>query len=88
MTGPTCRCLPFYRILSRVRFFLPLAAFLVPTAIVGFGFVIPRSCIAGVNEQSVGFALSLVGASIAYWQGVRFALHRCEEKDRSRDAAS
>ena len=34
----------------RLRHLLPLASFVVPTVVIGYGIVIPRSCIAGVNE--------------------------------------
>jgi hypothetical protein len=46
----------------------------VPTVVIGYGFVIPRSCIAGVNELSVGFATAILGACISYVAGVRMAL--------------
>jgi hypothetical protein len=51
----------------------PLIGFVVPTLIIGFGFVIPRSCIAGINELTVGFAATVVGASLTYWLGLRLA---------------
>jgi hypothetical protein len=57
-----------------VRLSLPLVGFVVPTLIIGYGFVIPRSCIAGVNELSVGFATTVIGACITYVVGVRAAL--------------
>ena len=40
----------------KLRLFLPLLGFLIPTLVIGYGFVIPRSCIAGVNELTIGFA--------------------------------
>jgi len=52
--------------------FYPLAAFVVPT-LVAYGVVIPRSCIAGWNAQSIGFATTILGACVAYWSGVRKA---------------
>jgi hypothetical protein len=36
--------------------------------------VIPRSCIAGVDELTVGFAATIVGACVTYVVGVRAAL--------------
>ena len=57
-----------------LKHFYPLFWFLVPTLLIGYGFVIPRSCIAGVNDKSIGFGLALLSASVAYWQGVRLAL--------------
>jgi hypothetical protein len=48
----------------------PLVAFVVPTLVVGFGLVIPRSCIAGVNELTIGFAMTIAGACLTYWLGV------------------
>ena len=57
-----------------LKHFYPLLWFLFPTLLVGYGFVIPRSCIAGVNDKTIGFGLALLSASLAYWQGVRLAL--------------
>ena len=56
------------------RLFLPLVAFLLPTVAIGYGFVIPNSCIAGVNELTVGFAATIVGATATYVVGIRLAL--------------
>jgi ABC-type Fe3+ transport system permease subunit len=52
----------------------PLLGFVVPTVVIGYGFVIPRSCIAGVNELTIGFATTIVGACFTYVLGVRAAL--------------
>jgi hypothetical protein len=60
----------------RFKHFYPLLAFLIPTALIGFGVVIPRSPIAGLNGLTIGFGSALLGASIAYWQGIRIALRR------------
>ncbi len=60
----------------RTRHLVPLVGFIVPTVIIGFGFVIPGSCIAGLNELSVGFATTLAGASVTYVLGLRVALRR------------
>ena len=54
--------------------FVPLVGFLLPSVVIGYGFVIPGSCIAGVNQLSVGFASSLLGACITYWLGIRTVL--------------
>lgn len=56
------------------RSLVPLVAFVVPTVAIGYGIVIPRSCIAGVNELTVGFAATIVGACVTYVVGVRAAL--------------
>lgn len=55
----------------KTRYFLPLLGFVLPTVVIGFGLVIPRSCIAGVNELTVGFGSSILGACLTYWAGVR-----------------
>lgn len=60
----------------RLKHFYPLLAFLIPTILIGYGVVIPRSPIAGLNALTVGFGSSLLGAAIAYWQGIRIALQR------------
>ncbi len=58
------------------RHCLPLLGFVVPTAGIGFGVVIPRSCIAGVNELTLGFAASIAAACVTYLMGVRLALRQ------------
>jgi hypothetical protein len=55
---------------------VPLVGFVVPTVILGYGFVIPRSCIAGVNELTIGFGTSILAACVTYVVGVRQALRR------------
>ncbi len=55
----------------KLRYFLPLAAHIVATVAIGFGQVIPGSCIAGVNALTGGFAASIVSTCIAYWVGMR-----------------
>jgi len=58
----------------KARHFVPLAGFVLPTVLIGYGFVIPRSCIAGVNELTIGFASSIIGACVTYWIGLRAVL--------------
>lgn len=53
--------------------YLPLLGHVVPTLVIGYGFVIPRSCIAGWNELSLGFGLSVVGTCVVYVLGQRAA---------------
>ena len=53
------------------KYFLPLIGFALPTVVIGYGLVIPASCIAGINQLSVGFAATVVGACVTYWAGVR-----------------
>lgn len=55
----------------KLRYFWPLIGFVVPTLGIGFGWVIPRSCIAGINELTIGFLSSVIGACVTYWIGVR-----------------
>ncbi|MBI3770735.1 MAG: hypothetical protein HY271_19880 [Deltaproteobacteria bacterium] len=58
----------------KLRHWTPLLGFVLPTLIIGYGFVIPRSYIAGVNELTVGFATTVAAASLTYWMGVRAVL--------------
>lgn len=58
----------------RLRHVAPLLGFVVPTVAIGYGVVIPRSCIAGVNELTIGFATTILGACITYVLGLRAAL--------------
>jgi hypothetical protein len=66
----------------KLRHFHPLLSFVVPTLFIGYGFVIPRSCIAGVNQLSIGFAPTTVAACFSYWAGVRLALGDREGGER------
>jgi ABC-type Fe3+ transport system permease subunit len=54
---------------------LPLLSYLVPTVVIGYGMVIPGSCIAGWNEYTIGFASSIIGVIPTYISGV-VAAHR------------
>lgn len=63
----------------RFRHLVPLIGFVVPTVVIGYGLVIPRSCIAGVNELTVGFAATIAGACVTYVLGIRAAV-----RDRGR----
>jgi hypothetical protein len=58
----------------KFRHLRPLLGFVVPTVVIGYGVVIPRSAIAGMNELTIGFATTLVGACVTYVVGVRAAL--------------
>jgi len=60
----------------KASYFIPLIGFVVPTLVIGFGFVIPGTCVEGVNELSVGYASTVVGACFTYWLGLRAVLHR------------
>jgi SAM-dependent methyltransferase len=57
----------------KVRYYVPLVGFVLPTLVIGFGFVIPHSCIAGVNHLSVGFASTVFGAVVTYFAGIHSA---------------
>ena len=53
--------------------YLPLLGHVVPTLMIGYGWVIPRSCIAGWNDLTAGFGLSVIGTCLAYVLGQRAA---------------
>ncbi len=55
----------------KLRYLAPLVGFVVPTVGIGYGIVIPRSCIAGVNELTLGFATTIIGACVTYVLGIR-----------------
>ena len=59
----------------KLRYLSPLIGFVVPTLVIGYGFVIPRSCIAGLNELTIGFATTVLGAVLTYAMGIR-VVHR------------
>jgi hypothetical protein len=55
----------------KISYLYPLSGFVVPTIVIGYGFVIPRSCIAGINDLTA----TVIGASLTYLLGVRSVLH-------------
>ena len=54
----------------KIKYFVPLVGFVAPTMIIGYGFVIPNSPIAGVNALTIGFGTTILGACAAYVTGV------------------
>jgi hypothetical protein len=58
----------------KLRYFYPLIGFVLPTLIIGYGLVIPRSCIAGLNDLTLGFATTVLGACLTYWFGLQTAV--------------
>jgi hypothetical protein len=64
-----------------LRHFAPLAGFVLPTVGIGYGVVIPRSCIAGLNELTLGFAATVLGACLTYWAGLRLLARDGERRD-------
>lgn len=68
-----------------LRLYLPLIGFVVPSVVIGYGFVIPQSCIAGVNELTIGFGTTILGAAVTYIVGVRMALQRAKQPALVRD---
>lgn len=58
---------------ARAMIYLPLALHLIPTLAIGYFIVIPQSCIAGVNELTIGFAAANLGFVLSYIGGVRLA---------------
>jgi hypothetical protein len=59
--------------------YLPLLGHVLPTLGIGYGWVIPRSCIAGWNALSVGFGLSVASTVVAYVLGQR-AVRPCSQE--------
>ncbi len=57
----------------KLRYYLPLIAFVVPSAAIGYLIVIPRSGVSGLNSLTIGFAATLIGATIAYAMGIASA---------------
>lgn len=53
--------------------YAPLVMHLIPTLGIGYFVVIPQSCIAGVNELTIGFAAANLGFVLSYVAGLRLA---------------
>jgi hypothetical protein len=58
----------------KLRHYVPLVGFVAPTMVIGYGVVIPRSCIAGINDLTLGFGATILGACVTYVLGLRAAL--------------
>jgi hypothetical protein len=43
----------------RLAHLVPLAGFLIPSVVIGYGFVLPRAGFSGINELTIGFATTL-----------------------------
>jgi hypothetical protein len=56
-----------------VAIYLPLILHLIPTLGIGYFIVIPQSCIAGINELTIGFAAANLGFALSYVAGVGLA---------------
>jgi ABC-type Fe3+ transport system permease subunit len=69
-----------------IRRYLPLIAFVVPTVVIGYGFVIPRSCIAGVNELTVGFGVTIFASVLTYLAGQRVVLQQAARAEAPLEA--
>jgi hypothetical protein len=70
----------------KMRYFAPLIGFVVPTIVIGFGLMIPRSCIAGFNDLTVGFSSTIVGACVTIGREFRTVLG--DSRHGSCDASS
>lgn len=68
-SGPSRGCV-------RPTHFVPLALFLIPSAIIGYAVVLPRHGVDVTSELSLGFASTLVGAATTYVLGVLRARRR------------
>ena len=53
--------------------YAPLVGHVVPTLVIGFGFVIPGSPIEGVNTYTIGFLSAVLGFISAYVAGIIIA---------------
>jgi SAM-dependent methyltransferase len=58
---------------AQVRLYVPLLGFVIPTLAMGYGVVLPRHGICGMNEITLGFGSTVFGAALTYVTGVRLA---------------
>jgi predicted membrane protein len=65
-----------YLLRARMLVYAPLVLHILPTLAIGLGIVIPGSCIAGVNQLTIGFAAAVPGFIPAYVVGVLLAQRR------------
>lgn len=60
--------------------YAPLLLHAIPTLAIGLGVVIPRSCIAGVNQLTIGFVAAVLGFVPAYVAGIRLAQRKASAR--------
>jgi len=65
----------------KLAYLYPLAGFVLPTLVIGYGFVIPGTCVAGVNALGIGFAQTVLGACVTYVLGLRVVLRDIARRD-------
>ena len=65
-----------YLLRARALVYAPLLLHVLPTLAIGLGIIIPGSCIAGVNQLTIGFAAAVLGFIPAYVAGVLLAQRR------------
>jgi hypothetical protein len=53
---------------------IALLAFVLPTLVIGYGFMIPNSPIAGFNELTAGFGTTVLGACLTYFVGIHLVM--------------
>jgi ABC-type Fe3+ transport system permease subunit len=58
----------------KARHWVPLISFIVPTVVIGYGFVFPRNGISSNRELTIGFAITLFSACLTYTAGIRTVL--------------
>jgi len=62
-------------------FYPLLIGYVIPTVVIGYFFLIPGSAIAGINELTIGFTGSIVGAVVTYWYGLKNTVQRVVEPE-------
>lgn len=67
---------PTQKVCLRPAHFVPLVGYVLPSAIIGYGFVLPRAEVTGANELTIGFATTLLGAIATYVVGVVMVARR------------
>ena len=57
----------------KFKYLVPLLGFVVPTLVIGYGFMIPNSTIAGF-ELTAGFGMTVLGACLTYFAGIHLVM--------------
>jgi hypothetical protein len=71
----------------KLKYTIPLIGVVVLALVIGDGLVIPNSVIAGVNELSVGFGTTVLGACLAYFAGIHLVMKDPPSASRARAGA-
>jgi hypothetical protein len=59
------------------RLLFPILGFVIPSLVIGYGVVLSRAGHTGMDELTIGFAGTLLGACMTYVAGIAITARHC-----------